>query len=54
MPLKIGASKKTKSYNISKLRKEGYPLKQAIAISYSKARKSPGKKPAWLGMGGKK
>ena len=40
MPLKKGSSKKTVGSNISKLMHEGYPQRQAIAISMSKAGKS--------------
>ena len=35
MPLLKGKTKKDQSSNIAKLRDEGYPEKQAIAISYS-------------------
>jgi len=40
MPLKRGGSQKTISSNIKELRHSGYPAKQAIAIAYSKSRKS--------------
>ena len=39
MPLKSGSSKKTVSGNIKKLIHEGYPQKQAVAISISNAKK---------------
>ena len=45
MPIAKGKSKKTISKNISKLRHEGYPEKQSIAISLSEARKNGAKIP---------
>lgn len=45
MPLKSGKSKKTISSNIREMRASGYPEKQAVAASLSKARKSGAKIP---------
>ena len=40
MPLIEGKSKESMSKNIEKLRSEGYPEKQAVAIAYSEKRKA--------------
>src|SRR5277367_2138999 len=40
MPLAKGSSQKTIGRNISRLRREGYPRKQAIAIALTEARRT--------------
>lgn len=40
MPLKRGSSKEAISENIRRLRDEGYPQKQAVAIAMERARRS--------------
>lgn len=52
MPLATGSDKGAVSSNISKLRREGYPEKQSIAIAMSKAGRSrPKSKDAQKGGG---
>ena len=44
MPLKKGYTDKTRSENIAKLKREGYPSKQAVAIAYHEQAKAKGTK----------
>tara|TARA_Y100000310_G_scaffold85054_1_gene81910 strand:+ start:6222 stop:6425 length:204 start_codon:yes stop_codon:yes gene_type:complete len=53
MPLVSGSSKKVMSENISKLVKEGYPHRQAIAIATEHARKHRAGSSSRIGAEGK-
>lgn len=41
MPLQPGSSKEAISANVSRLVREGYPQKQAVAIAFSQSKKKP-------------
>jgi hypothetical protein len=51
MPLKSGKGKEIIGSNIKEMIKSGYPQKQAVAASLSKARKSGAKIPFAKGKG---
>ncbi len=44
MPIRKGASRKTFEHNLEKLKAEGKPIKQALAISYKVKREAQKKK----------
>lgn len=48
MPLRSGKSKNVMRDNIRREIAAGKAKKQAVAIAYSKARRSPGKNPSYL------
>lgn len=46
MPLSRGKSDRSRGENIAKLIREGYPLKQAVAIAMKEQRRAKGKRGA--------